>query len=364
MKTTVLVVDDSALMRKLITEILGRDRRIEVVGTANDGRAAREKIKKLSPDVITLDVDMPRMDGLTFLANLMRLRPMPVVMVSSLTNDGARVTLRALELGAVDFVAKPTLEDAEQWVGGPAAEELVEKVLAAAGARVQVRESRPRRGTRATEGRGTDAVLTHGEISGLAPARVVAVGASTGGTEAVCELLAPLPPTAAPILVVQHIPGHFSAAFAERLDAQCRLRVREAEDGLLVRAGFVLLAPGDRHLSLERRGDSLYCRLLDSPPVNRHRPSVDVLFRSVARVAGSGAVGVLLTGMGSDGARGLLELKEAGALTVAQDQESSVVWGMPGRAVELGAARLVLPIERIARLCSLRSPRPGGACSG
>ena len=344
-KIRVLVIDDSALVRRMLTEVLTRERRIEVIGTAADPYAARDKIKKLNPDVITLDVEMPRMDGITFLENLMRLRPMPVLMVSSLTQHGAEVTLRALELGAVDFVAKPRVDIAGTL--GDYAEELIGKVLAAASARVLVGAGRaadvdPRL--------SADAILpaVRSQVMLRTSDRIVAVGASTGGTEALRRLLCALPATAPAVVVVQHIPAAFSKAFADRVNQDAAMSVCQAEDGQQLLAGHAYIAPGDHHLLIERDGARYRCRLHAGPPVNRHRPSVDVLFRSVAQHAGANALGVLLTGMGDDGARGLLELREAGSPTAAQDEASSVVWGMPGAAVKLGAAEAVLPLPEIA----------------
>ena len=338
----VLVVDDSAVMRQLLAEILGSAPDIEVVGTAPDPYVARDKIKRLNPDVLTLDVEMPRMDGLTFLRNLMRLRPMPVVMVSSLTAQGAEETLEALELGAVDFVTKPAVDVVHGMRAY--AETLIEKVRAAAGARVRRLALAP------APRRSADAVLPRARPPRALRTthRIVAIGASTGGTEAVRALLAALPPDAPGIVIAQHIPAAFSGPFARRLDGACALVVREAEDGAPILPGHAYVAPGDRHLLVERSGARYHCRLSDGAPVNRHRPSVDVLFRSVAQAAGPNAVGVLLTGMGEDGARGLLEMREAGARTLAQDETTSVVWGMPGAAVRLGAAEEVLPLGRIA----------------
>jgi two-component system chemotaxis response regulator CheB len=347
MTIKVLVVDDSALVRKLLSLMLDRAVGIEVVGTANDPYAARDKIKRLNPDVITLDIEMPRMDGLTFLENLMRLRPMPVVMVSSLTQHGADVTLRALELGAVDFVAKPridiagTLEDYEQ--------ELVAKVRAAAAARV-VPHLTPKTARTVDERHSTSAVLPALRAQGLlrTSERIVAVGASTGGTEAIRELLAEMPPDAPAIVISQHIPAAFSKSFADRMNRSSAMSVCEAQDGQQILPGHAYIAPGDQHLLVERDGARYLCRLSDGPHVNRHRPSVDVMFRSVAQHVGPNAVGVLLTGMGDDGARGLKEMMERGAGTIAQDEASSVVWGMPGTAVRLGAAMHVLPLQHIA----------------
>ena len=343
-KTRVLIIDDSALVRQVLTEILGADREIEVVGTAPDPYVARDKIKALNPDVLTLDVEMPRMDGLTFLRNLMRLRPMPVVMVSSLTEKGAEVTLDALALGAVDFLSKPKLDVAHGL--RDYAEEITAKVKAAARVPVQVLESAAAPAPKLS----ADAIVsrTPGKKMFHTTDKIIAVGASTGGTEAIRALLEALPPDAPGIVVTQHIPAAFSRPFAERMDRSSALTVSEAEEGAPILPGHVYIAPGDRHLLVERSGARYLCRLDDGPPVNRHRPSVDVLFRSVAVKAGPNAVGVILTGMGDDGARGLLEMHEAGAFTIAQDEKSSVVWGMPGEAVRLEAVDQVLPLHKIA----------------
>jgi two-component system chemotaxis response regulator CheB len=337
----VLIIDDSALVRSLLTRIIEADPSLEVVGTAPDAFVARDKIKALNPDVLTLDVEMPRMDGLQFLRNLMRLRPMPVVMCSSLTARGADVTLTALELGAIDFVTKPRVDIAHALEGY--AQELIAKLKIAASARV-----RP---------------LPAGAVSAQAPsggphcagglrfrtgAQVIAIGASTGGTEAIREVLSRLPPDAPGIVITQHIPRAFSGPFAARMNRCSRLNVREAQDGALIQPGCVYIAPGDRHLLVERDGTRYRCRLGDEAPVNRHRPSVDVLFRSVAEQVGANAVGVILTGMGADGAHGLKQMRERGAFTLAQDARTSIVWGMPGAAVALGAVAEVLPIEAIA----------------
>jgi two-component system chemotaxis response regulator CheB len=334
-KIRVLVIDDSAYVRQILTQILSADPGIDVVGCASDAHVAREMIRRLNPDVLTLDIEMPRMDGLTFLRNLMRLRPMPVVMVSSLTERGAEVTLDALALGAVDFLSKPhtdlgvTLRD----YGA----ELIAKVKAAAGA-----------GVRSTvalaptpPARAAAAPISTTNI-------ILAIGASTGGTEAIRELLAQLPPDAPGTVITQHIPRAFSAAFARRLNDSSALRVQEAEDGQQVLPGHAYVAPGDRHLKVERSGARYLCRLDHGAAVNHLRPSVDVLFASVAQAAGARSIGVLLTGMGRDGAQGLLQMRNGGSQTIAQDEASSVVWGMPGEAVALGAAQLVLPLSAIA----------------
>ncbi len=330
-KIRVLVVDDSALIRQMLTEMLDRFPDIEVVGAAHDPYDAREKIKALEPDVLTLDVEMPRMDGITFLRNLMRLRPMPVVMVSSLTEDGAEETLEALSLGAVDFVTKPHLDQSRAF--DAYVDEIVEKVRAAAKATLRpvARKGPPRQSApiRTTE-------------------RVVAIGASTGGIQAIQEVLMALAPNAPGTVIAQHIPGGFSAAFAQRVDGLCAVNVAEAEDGQRILPGHVYVAPGGWHLRVRRDGARYLCALAQDAPVNRHRPSVDVLFHSVAEQVGRSAVGVLLTGMGADGAKGLGAIRAAGGRTIAQDQESSVVWGMPGEAVKMGAAEQVLPLDEIA----------------
>ncbi|ATD67642.1 MULTISPECIES: chemotaxis response regulator protein-glutamate methylesterase [Luteimonas] len=343
----VLIVDDSAVVRQLLTELLGQDPDIEVVGSAADPLLAREKIKRLNPDVLTLDVEMPRMDGLAFLENLMRLRPMPVVMVSSLTERGADVTLQAVALGAVDFVSKPRAGLAQGL--SEYAEEICAKVKAAAGARVRpptttaqplLRLDTPVRAPMATRFRTTD--------------RLIAIGASAGGTEALRVVLERMPPDAPAVVLTQHIPGSFSRSFAERLDRHSPMLVREARDGEMILPGHAYLPPGDHHLRVIGDGARWRCRLDPGPPVNRHRPAVDVLFRSVAQSAGANAVAAILTGMGDDGARGLLDLRQAGAATLVQDEATSVVWGMPGAAVRLGAAQEIVPLEAIAaRLLAL-----------
>jgi len=345
-KIRVLIVDDSALIRQMLTEILASSGEIEVVGTAPDPLIAREKIKQLKPDVITLDVEMPRMDGISFLSNLMRLRPMPVVMVSSLTQKGADTTLQALELGAVDFVAKPAVD----LVGTfhEYADEITEKIRMAAHAQVRPLP----RGIPSLQHKpkySADDVIVKAPPRNLRTTdQIIAVGASTGGTEAIKSFLIDMPADSPAIVITQHIPAAFSAPFARRMDGICRMKVYHAEDEQQIIPGHVYIAPGDKHLMVERSGARYYCRLNDGPPVNRHKPSVDVLFRSVAQQAGSNAIGVLLTGMGDDGARGLKELHDIEAPTIAQDEQSSVVWGMPGEAVKLGAVDEVLPLEHIA----------------
>jgi two-component system chemotaxis response regulator CheB len=335
----VLIVDDSALVRRLLTEMLSSDPAITVLGTAHDAYDAREKIKALNPDVLTLDVEMPRMDGLTFLRNLMRLRPMPVIMVSSLTERGAEVTLDALSVGAVDYLSKPKVDLAATLADYR--DELIAKVKAAASARVRapsaaaaasagavLAKRAPQRQLRTTE-------------------RIIAIGASTGGTEAIKDVLIHLPPDTPGIVITQHIPKLFSGAFARRMNACCQLSVCEAEDGQQVLRGHAYIAPGDKHLLLVRDGARYVCRLDEGPPVNRHKPSVDVMFRSVAQQAGRNAIGVILTGMGKDGAMGLKEMRDAGSRTLAQDEATSIVWGMPGEAVAVGGAAEVMPLGDI-----------------
>ncbi|MDI5987270.1 chemotaxis response regulator protein-glutamate methylesterase [Halomonas sp. M4R5S39] len=336
----VLCVDDSALIRDLLSEIINSQPDMEVVAVAPDPIAARDLIKRHDPDVLTLDVEMPRMDGLDFLERLMRLRPMPVLMVSSLTQAGSEVTLRALELGALDFVAKPSLGIRHGML--EYAEEIAEKIRAAS-------RSRPRQATRcdAPPPVRLEAPLVSSE-------KLVIIGASTGGTEAIRRVLEPLPANSPALLITQHMPGGFTRSFAERLDRLCQISVKEAEDGERVLPGHAYIAPGDAHLKLARSGANYVARLDDGPPVNRHRPSVDVLFHSAATQAGRNAIGVLLTGMGKDGAAGLVEMRQAGAPTLAQDEASCVVFGMPREAIALGGAGEVVALDDIApRLMAL-----------
>lgn len=346
-KINVLVIDDSALVRKMLTEILESDKDISVIGTAQDPLIARDKIKKLNPDVLTLDVEMPKMDGITFLRNLMRLRPMPVVMVSSLTQAGADVTLQALEIGAVDFVSKPVADLAHQLENYR--DELVDKIRVAAGARVRSYTEPPVNNLTVEEKHNADVILSKsGRQHFTTTESIVAIGASTGGTEAIKEVLIQLPVTTPGTVITQHIPGSFSGAFAARLNSLSAMNVCEAVDGQQILPGHAYVAPGDQHLMVVGNGARYHCKLSDGPAVNRHKPSVDVLFRSVAQSAGPNALGIILTGMGDDGARGMKELQEAGATTIAQDEASSVVWGMPGSAVKLEAADIVLPLHGIA----------------
>ncbi len=347
MPIKVLIIDDSSLMRKLLTEILRRDPEIEVVGAASDPIFARDLIKQRNPDVLTLDVEMPRMDGLTFLRNLMRLRPMPVVMVSSLTDRGAEATLTALALGAIDFVSKPKLDVAHGL--SELGDEIVEKVKAAARIKPLALGDRP------------VPLPAAGRLLTTTTDRVIAIGASTGGTEAIARLLQQVPPDLPGIVIAQHIPAEFSRRFAERLNACTQLTVCEAKDGQPILIGHAYVAPGSHHLRIVRSGAKYVCSLGDDEPVNRHRPSVDVLFQSVAQFAGANAIGVILTGMGADGAGGLLTMRERGAYTIAQDKDSSVVWGMPGEAVKREAASAVLPLDGIANRISSQLRAVGAA---
>lgn len=333
-KIRVLCVDDSALIRDLLSEIINSQPDMEVVAVAADPLVARDLIKLHNPDVLTLDVEMPRMDGLDFLERLMRLRPMPVLMVSSLTQAGSEVTLRALELGALDFIAKPQMGIRHGMLDY--SELIAEKIRAAA-------RSRPRQApsTGAPRPKALQAPLISSE-------KLVIIGASTGGTEAIRTVLEPLPANSPAILIAQHMPGGFTRSFAERLDRLCNIAVKEAEDGERILPGHAYIAPGTAHLKLARSGANYVARLDDGPPVNRHRPSVDVLFRSAAENAGRNAIGVLLTGMGKDGARGLLEMRQAGAFTFAQDEASCVVFGMPREGIALGGACDVVALEHMA----------------
>lgn len=346
-RVRVLVVDDSALVRSLLRAIIDDCEDLECIGTAPDPLVAREMIRTLDPDVLTLDVEMPRMDGLDFLEKLMRLRPMPVVMVSSLTERGSDVALRALELGAVDVIGKPRLDIAAGL--DAVAEEIRDRIRAAALARVRAR-IQPASPAVAPPARAPV------KLGYSTTEKLIAIGASTGGTEAIKEVLTSLPADSPGVVITQHMPERFTRSFAERLDRLSALTVKEAEDGDRILTGHAYVAPGSAHLLVERSGAYYVARLSDAGPVNRHRPSVDVLFESVARVAGANAVGALLTGMGKDGAAGLLAMRRSGAYTVAQDEASCVVYGMPREAVQIGAAADELPLGEIAErlLQSLR----------
>ncbi|WP_423821846.1 chemotaxis response regulator protein-glutamate methylesterase [Salinisphaera sp. SPP-AMP-43] len=328
----VLAVDDSALMRSLLTAIVDAQPDMQMVATAPDPYVARELIKRHNPDVLTLDVEMPRMDGLNFLEKLMRLRPMPVLMVSSLTERGSQVTLQAMELGAVDFVAKPKVNIRDGL--DRCAPEIADKLRAAA-------RSRPT----ARRGAVTPPRLS---VPTMSSEKLLVVGSSTGGTEALRHFLAPMPGNAPAILITQHMPAGFTASFAKRLDSLCALKVKEAEHGERVLPGHAYIAPGgEQHMKLARSGANYTIALEASAPVNRHRPSVDVLFHSAAQNAGANAVGILLTGMGADGADGMVAMRAAGAITIAQDEATCVVYGMPAEAVARGGACHELPLDAI-----------------
>ncbi len=351
-KTRVVVVDDSALVRGLLAEIINREADMECVGAAADPLVAREMIRATNPDVITLDVEMPRMDGIDFLARLMRLRPTPVVMVSTLTERGADVTLRALELGAVDFVAKPKLgvADGLRRLG----DDITDKIRTAA--RARVRRLAPATGS-TTTGAVPATPASGMPLGRLSTEKLIFIGASTGGTEATKTVLMDFPADMPAVLITQHMPPGFTTSYAKRLDSLCQIRVKEACDGERVLPGHGYLAPGGLHLSVERSGANYIARVRDGPPVNRHKPSVEVLFESAARVVGPNAVGLMLTGMGGDGAQAMRAMRDAGSWNVCQDEASCVVFGMPREAIARGAAHEVLPLSRIgaAVLAHLRA---------
>lgn len=353
MKIRVLVVDDSAVMRAVLTEIINQAPDMEVVGSAPDAAMARQKVKELSPDVLTLDVEMPNMNGLEFLDKVMRLRPMPVIMISSQTAQGSETTLQALELGAVDYVAKPR----GSLAGLPAsyAQEIHEKIRTAHGARLKVLRTgaapaasvRPAATARPSMPASTPAAAPAAAASTWGD-RIICIGASTGGTEAIKEVLCRLPENVPGIVMVQHMPEMFTSSFARRLDTLARVRVKEAEQGERILPGHAYLAPGHSHLEIRRSGNGYVCELLQTPPYNRHRPAVDVLFNSAAQHARGSAVAALLTGMGKDGAQGMLAMRRAGAWTIGQDQDSCVVYGMPREAAQIGACCEVAPLTQVA----------------
>ncbi len=339
-KIKVLIIDDSVLIRKMLSEILNSSPEIEVVGTAADPLIARDLIKQLNPDVLTLDIEMPNMDGITFLRNLMRLRPTPVVMISTLTEKGAGVTLEALTLGAVDFIAKPKVDVLNTLT--LYAEEIIAKVKMAAKANI---------------GNSFTRVVKPAETLNKAESlkrplasssKIIALGASTGGTEAIKVVAKGLPANTPAVIITQHLPAAFSESFVRHIDSITEMTACIPKQGQTVEAGHIYLAPGDRHMEIVKEGTRYSIKLLDTEPVNRHKPAVDVMFRSVVRSAGSNAIAVLLTGMGADGAAGMKEMHESGAKTVIQDEQSSVVWGMPGAAYKLGCADYILPLEEIA----------------
>ena len=355
-KIRVVVVDDSALIRSVLREIIDSQPDMEVAGVAPDPVVAREMIRRLDPDVLTLDVEMPKMDGLDFLEKLMRLRPMPVVMVSTLTERGSEITMRALELGAVDFVTKPKISI--QHGMQEYADTIADKIRAAARARI-------RRHVPGPAGLAAPAASAARPLPALgnplaSSEKLIIIGASTGGTEAIKEFLLQMPPDCPGILIVQHMPEGFTRSFAERLDKLCRIAVAEAVHGERVLPGHAYLAPGHSHLLLARSGANYVTQLDQGPPVNRHRPSVDVLFRSAALHAGKNAVGVILTGMGRDGAAGMLEMRQAGAWNVAQDEASCVVFGMPREAIAVGATHETGPLKELPGMVLAQLTRQGG----
>ncbi len=378
-KTRVVVVDDSALVRSLLTEIINRQPDMECVGAAADPLVAREMIRNLNPDVITLDVEMPRMDGLDFLSRLMRLRPMPVVMVSTLTERGAEVTLRALELGALDFVAKPKIGITDGLK--QLAEDITEKIRTASQAHIRRVVVQPVAALpQTTSALGSAAAALHAETARSAPPRpaaaperpaassfgrlstekIIFIGASTGGTEATKDVLIHLPADCPAVMITQHMPPGFTKSYAARLDSLCRIRVAEARDGERVLPGHAYIAPGGFHLSVERSGANYIARVTDGDPVNRHKPSVEVLFNSAARVVGPNALAVMLTGMGADGAKAMRTMRDAGSFNIAQDEASCVVFGMPKEAIAHGAAHEVLSLNRIAPRLMERLRSAGG----
>lgn len=341
MKTKVLVIDDSALIRSLLTEIINDTRDLEVVGAAPDPLVAREMIKQLNPDVLTLDVEMPRMDGLDFLEKLMRLRPMPVLMVSTLTEKGSEITLRALELGATDFVTKPKMGIAQGMQAY--AEEITDKIRIASKAKVATLQSIAKASNQQVQQQALRNPLISSE-------KLLIIGASTGGTEAIKAFLMEMPSDCPGILITQHMPAGFTKSFANRLNGLCKITVKEASHGERILPGHAYIAPGDQHLLLGRSGANYIARLTDDEPVNRHKPSVDVLFDSAAEQAGKNAIGVILTGMGKDGAAGMLRMRQAGAYNFAQNEESCVVYGMPREAVAQGGVHEVAHLKELPKL--------------
>ncbi len=356
-KTRVVVVDDSALVRSMLTEIINRQPDMECIGAAADPLVAREMIRNLNPDVITLDVEMPRMDGIDFLSKLMRLRPMPVVMVSTLTERGAEVTLKALELGAIDFVAKPKIGVADGL--RQLSDDITDKIRVASKARIH--RLAPAAGTTSAAAAGARPAGAPGAAAAPKPVaatpllgrlsteKLIFIGASTGGTEATKDVLIGLPTDSPAVVITQHMPPGFTRNYAARLDSLCKISVREASDGERILPGHAYIAPGGMHLSIERSGANYIARVQDGDPVNRHKPSVEVLFSSAARVVGPNAIGIMLTGMGADGAKAMREMKDAGAYCVAQDEATCVVFGMPREAINAGAVQEVLPLGKISQ---------------
>lgn len=337
-KIRVLIVDDSAVVRKVFSEELSQERDIEIIGTAPDPYVAREKIVALKPDVITLDIEMPRMDGLTFLGKLMKHFPLPVIIVSSLTREGGDLALEAMDLGAVDVISKPS----EAYSVGDMSVQLADKIRGAA--KVNVADLKTR-GKKAAQ----QATLVQKRSLSETTNKIIAIGSSTGGTEALKEVLIKLPPSTPGIMIVQHMPPNFTTSFAKRLDILCRINVKEAEDGDAVLPGHALLAPGNYHMVMRRSGARYYVNVKNGPLVCHQRPAVDVLFNSVAAFGGANALGVILTGMGKDGAEGMLKMHDAGAKTIAQDEKSCVVFGMPKEAIATGGVDKVVPLGDISQ---------------
>jgi len=350
-KIRVVVVDDSALVRSLLTEIINKQPDMECVGAANDPLIAREMIRELNPDVITLDVEMPRMDGLDFLSRLMRLRPMPVVMVSTLTEKGAEITMRALEMGAIDFVAKPRIGVATALKD--LSTEIVDKIRTASVAHVSRHTQAPpatvaKKAPVASGDSTAPAAPRLTSFNRLSTEKIICIGASTGGTEAIREVLVPLPADSPAIVITQHMPPGFTTSFAARLDSLCKISVKEASHGERILPGHAYIAPGGKQFRIDRSGSNYVAVVEDTEPVNRHKPSVEVLFRSAAKVLGPNALGVMLTGMGGDGAQAMKEMRDAGSYNICQDETSCVVFGMPRMAIQAGAANEVLPLKQIA----------------
>lgn len=347
-KTRVIVVDDSALVRSLLAEIINRQPDMECIGTANDPLVAREMIRELNPDVITLDIEMPKMDGIDFLGRIMRLRPMPVLMISTLTERGAEITMRALELGAVDFVSKPRVGVANGL--SQLSTEIVDKIRIAASAHVHRMVKPVATATDAGAAATARPAVSSATLLGkLSTEKLIAIGASTGGTEAIKEVLTNMPADAPAIVITQHMPPGFTTSFAARLDSLCQITVKEASNGERLLPGHAYIAPGGKQFAISRSGAN-YVAVVDeqAPPVNRHKPSVEVLFKSVAQFAGRNATGVMLTGMGADGAAAMREMKDAGSYNYVQDEASCIVFGMPREAIAHGAADEVLPLTQIA----------------
>ncbi|MFY7866015.1 protein-glutamate methylesterase/protein-glutamine glutaminase [Roseateles sp.] len=351
-KIKVVVVDDSALVRSILSEIINRQSDMECIGAAADPLLAREMIRNLNPDVITLDIEMPKMDGLDFLSRLMRLRPMPVVMVSTLTERGAEVTLKALELGAVDFVAKPKIGVADGI--RLLADDITDKIRIAAKAHIRRSHAALPASPSGAAAHPSSAPpapakpVTMASLGRLSTEKIIFIGASTGGTEATKDVLVNLPADCPAVVITQHMPPGFTKSYAARLDGLCRIRVKEAQDGERILPGHGYIAPGGFHLSVERSGANYIARVQDGEPVNRHKPSVEVLFHSAARVVGPNALGIMLTGMGADGAKAMKVMKDAGSYNLVQDEASCVVFGMPREAIAAGAADEVLPLSQIA----------------